>query len=321
MSCAILQLVRMKWPLLLLRLAFLTTIAIVPAPATAETSRQTSEMASPSFSTDTLPAIIKRDPHLELGWQAYQRGDLVEALKAYREAVTSSPDDASLWYDIGCLHALNQEGDQAKDALSQALILNPRFAIAHDALGQVDEEAGDLERALAAYRRARELEPTRAKFLRHLARVQLRLDKTTEAQETLLALVRFEPSDVEARYQLGVLELRANAPDLAVTDFRKVLERSPNHVMAWNGLGLSYTRIGAFGEAMQALEKAQALEPENARTQTNLGIVAATQHHWSDAREAWQRALELDPHFAPAARNLDALNSLTTSASTTTSSP
>ena len=114
----------------------------------------------------------------------------------------------------------------------------------------------------------------------------------------------------EARYELAVLELRANAPDLALNEFRQVVQLRPEDVMAWNGLGLAYARIGALGEARQALEHAKTLEPTNVSTLSNLGLLAAYEQRWNSAREVWQSTLELDPRFAPAAKNLETLNTL-----------
>ena len=297
------------------RAAVITVIAMMPVCASAATPRQIAEVLPDAAPAEEFLPTSGGHQDLEPGWRAYQRGDIAEALKVYREASDASPKDASLWYDVGCLYALNHEFDNARDALAQALTLHPQLAAAHDALGQLDEQQGDLERAVASYLRARDLEPENTRILRHLARMQLRRKNAPAAREALEQLIRFEPSDAEARYQLGVVELRANEPDLAITEFRNALEHAPNHVMAWNGLGLAYARIGVFAEAMAALEKAKAIQPDSATTQTNFGVVAAAQEHWHDARDAWQRALEMSPDFAPAAQNLHALDALTTPSS------
>ena len=182
-------------------------------------------------------------------------------------------------------------------------------------MGQLDELRGEAYHAREAYAKAQELDPENPKFLRHLIRALLQFGKPDEAREHLQHLLRITPADVDARYQLAILELRANAPDLALNDFQQVVGSRPDHVMAWNGLGLAYARIGKYEQALEALERAKRLDPTNVRTLTNLGIVAAYQQRWDDARTAWRSSLELEPHFAPAEQNLEALDTLTSSTS------
>ena len=296
-------------------IAILTVTVIMPAAASGDPSRQM-EDALPVTTPAHEPFQTTDQNHaLEAGWRAYQEGRVSEALAAYQEAVKAAPNDASLWYDLGCLYALNHDLAMARSALQQALSLHPQLAAAHDAMGQLHEQEADVSGALTWYERADALQPGTTKFLRHLIRARLRLHDTEAARPALQQLLIAEPADAEARYQLGVLELRANAPDLAIHHFQKLLEHTPTHVMAWNGLALAYARIGEFGEASTALEKARLLQPDNASTQTNAGIVAAYQQRWEEARRAWQRALELDPECSPASHNLEALNALTSPSS------
>ncbi len=245
---------------------------------------------------------------LEQGWQAYQSGRFPEALSAYVRAVELAPDNGSLWYDVGCLYALTGEPAHAQDALSYALHLLPGLADAYDALGQLHDRAGRVEAAYALYTTAALLEPTRSKYLRHRIRALIRLDQLAAAQRALPDLLLFAPDDRDARYVLGVLELRTDAPELAIHNFKRILARTPDDVMAWNGLGLAHIRIGALQEAAEALTRARTLAPRDARTASNLGVLAAAQHRWEDARHAWEDALAIEPAFAPALHNLELID-------------
>jgi tetratricopeptide (TPR) repeat protein len=248
------------------------------------------------------------------GFRAYQRGDVKAAVEAYRQALSASPRDASLWYDLGCLYAINRQPDEAREALLRAMSLNPRLADAHDALGQLYEQEGRVDVAQAFYVSADTVAPGRPKILRHVIRAFAQLGQLEPARLALRELLLAAPDDLEARYQLGVLELRADAPESAIQEFQVILERVPRHVMAFNGLALAYARIGAFTQAERALEDARRIDPNDVMTQTNAGVIAAYQRHWDDARAAWQHALERQPHFEPASKNLEALNALSPSA-------
>lgn len=245
---------------------------------------------------------------VEQGWKAYQQGDLTKAVALYRRAVAAAPQEAPLWYDLGCLQGLNQNNAQAKKTFLRVLRLKPSFAQAHDALGQLAEQEGQPEQAKAAYEKAHTLEPYHPLFIRHLAYLALRNKNTKEAHQQLKNLVTVDPSDTEARYQLGLLEMENHAPDLAITQFQAIVTADLHHVGAWNGLGLAYARIGEMGKAVEALETARKLKPENPATHSNLGLIAAKQEKWDAARSAWKQALDLAPHFEPAQCNLKALD-------------
>ncbi len=245
--------------------------------------------------------------HLVRGWQAYQDGNIAEALEAYAQALKAAPNDASLWYDTGCLYALHQEPDKAKAALERAIVLSPRFADAHDALGQVLEREGAFTKALESYASAAALSPGRVPFLRHLIRIHVRLKQLGAAREALQRLLTIAPTDAESRYLLGVIELKDEQPDLAVNDFKRALESAPNDVATLNGLALASMRIREFDQAARALEQAQAIDPKDAKTHNNLGLLAAARENWEQARAAWRRALELQPGLKAAGHNLAAL--------------
>ena len=267
----------------------------LPFPALAEPVRVTGEQRQ----------------YLEVGWRAYQDGHLSEALNAYERALSFTPNDPSILYDIGCLYALLRDAPQARAYWQQALQQQPQLAPALDGLGQLAERDGSIARARTLYRQARLADPANVKFLRHLIRADLQLQDADEARLALQQLLGYAPSDANARYTLGVLELRAGAPDLAIHEFQQVTRVAPKHVMAWNGLALALARTGAFDQAREALDTAKLLDPDNASTETNEGVLAARQEQWAQARAAWEHALVLAPDFAPAQHNLDTLQQRT----------
>ena len=247
---------------------------------------------------------------LQSGWQAYERKDLRQAIQDYQQVLNRVPQDARLWYDLGCLYTLNHDLANAQQSWNQALALNPRSAQVHDALGQLLEQQADGSGAQIHYATATELEPGNAAYLWHRIRNRLYLKKFSEARSDLQRLLMLDPNHVEGHYALGVLTLQNNAPDLAILEFRKTIDLAPNHVLALNGLGLAYIRIREFEQAAEVLQKADRLDPWNARTESNLGILAASQQQWEKARQAWEQALKESPQFEPASRNLKILDGL-----------
>ncbi|MBI2093481.1 MAG: tetratricopeptide repeat protein, partial [Candidatus Omnitrophica bacterium] len=272
----------------------------------------TQQDRSISLSSSTATGSYSSTPShlLKAGWEAYQKNDLLRATAAYLEAARIVSEDASIWYDLGCLYALQNKQEEARRALHRALQLNPRMAAAHEVLGQLEEQSGFFESAFALYTTADTIEPFKPSVLQHLSRIFLRLNQEKAAQQALQQLVGLVPDDVEARYQLGLLKLRLGEPDLALHEFREVVDRKKDHILAWNGICIANLRIGALEEANLAIQKALQLNPQSAQTQTNVGLVAAAQEKWDEARQAWSQALVLNPGFEPAQTNLKVLDEM-----------
>lgn len=290
---------------------FILTITVATALACAWPSVALGTTRAPQGKSPTLTDPRKspaKPPHpnmlLKRGWRAYQRGEVEKAVSLFEYGAQLYPNDPSLHYDLGCLYAVQKKFSLARKALRAALLLNPRFASAYDALGQAYEQEYYFDEALLFYGAATEMEPQNVKFLEHLARVQMRIAEFKGARESLRQILLFAPEDLESRYRLGTLQIRAGEHEEAAEQFRRVVEGQPAHVMAWNGLGLAYTRLKRFPEAAQALRKAEALEPDNPVTQNHLGLLAAEQQLWDQARDAWERALKMSPGFTPADKNL-----------------
>ena len=163
-----------------------------------------------------------------------------------------------------------------------------------------------------------------------------------EAAETYLdSLVKTNPHDPEAQYNLALLRSAAGQQALAVSGARaalaarpvfpeagnllavllmksgqlaearaqleKTTQQAPDFAEAWNNLGYVLLQQGELPSARQAFEKALALAPNFPDALDNLGIVSARQHDAARALELFRRALELQPENEQAANNLGVL--------------
>ena len=288
------------------------TIALILAlaPAAAAEVRDASPAGQVPPPPPALTARANTPDLAQQAWQAYEQGDFPAALAAFQQLLQTAPSDATLWYNAGCLQALLKDPAAARSSLARALRLNPYLAAAHDALGQLAEQQGDLEEAWVGYRNGVAIEPEEPKYLWHLGRIQLKRNRPVDARQELWRLLMADPAHVPARYALGVLDLRAEQPDLAIQEFHEVVERQPDHVMAWNGLAVAYARIGEHVASAEALEHAKSLAPEDPVTRTHEGLLAAYEQRWQQARTVWQQVVALHPGFAPAERNLQAMQAL-----------
>jgi tetratricopeptide (TPR) repeat protein len=91
--------------------------------------------------------------------QAIQAHDSDTARSIVQKLTEIAPDFAEGWHRRATLAAEKDDFPDAIDALRRVLALQPKHFIAMAELGQILEEFDDKDRALEAYRKAKELDP------------------------------------------------------------------------------------------------------------------------------------------------------------------
>jgi Flp pilus assembly protein TadD len=102
-----------------------------------------------------------------LGTVLREIGELSEAVELLRSAVTLEPVVAL--NNVACLMRMLGRIDDAETALDRALQREPRNASLHDTLGNVHKDGGELDAAIASFRKSLELEPGSAATHSNLA--------------------------------------------------------------------------------------------------------------------------------------------------------
>jgi choline-sulfatase len=111
-----------------------------------------------------------------------EQGKLDQALPDLQAAVEIDPHNAP--YRVGLARALIKAGrlDAADQELARALDLRPRYAAAHAAYGALAGARNDLARAIAAFARALELDPSQDDARLDFARALERAGRQSDAQ-------------------------------------------------------------------------------------------------------------------------------------------
>ncbi len=135
-------------------------------------------------------ALIDFDPETwnYLGVAYWNKGRYDEALEAYDRALALDKNFAIALNNRGTLHLSRylqikraEELAAARRDFEQAVSLDPRYASAYNGLGGALRQAGDLDGAIAAWKKAVELKPDFAFALYNLGLALLGKDRKTEA--------------------------------------------------------------------------------------------------------------------------------------------
>jgi len=117
-----------------------------------------------------------------------------------------------------------------------------------------------------------------------------------------------------AHNNLGLALLEKGRIREATEHFNLAIQAEPGFTGSYLNLGVLLAEQGLYHEAAAVLSQALTIEPENADILANLGAVLARQGKTDEARTVLTKALELAPDLAVARENLEALSTVSQSA-------
>jgi len=182
-----------------------------------------------------------------------------------REALEIDPRYAPAWNELaknsyhkaGMGLVSSQEGyARAREATEKALAIDPDYAPAHALLGWIAMYGdNDLAGAARNFQRALALDLTDLDVLRNAASFLQSLGRLDEGLALDEAVVRRDPVNVTALYNLGYLQRMAGRYDAAIASFRTVLSLSPGNGGAPFGLGTALMQKGDATAALAEIEQ------------------------------------------------------------------
>ena len=167
---------------------------------------------------------------------------------------------------------------------------------------------GDYESALAAYRKALELEPRDPAVVRSLGVAYTRIGDYSNAIEQLRRSLALRPSQPQVLVELGFALMQQGDLESAMATYRQAIAINPWEPAAHANLGVAYLRRGAVQPAIDALEQAVVLDPGLADAHFALAGAYAQLSQFKRAAVELERGLEFDPRNAEARRMLDAFH-------------
>lgn len=225
-------------------LAFLALVVLIVLP-----SRAMPAQSSRAISSNPQRTAAEA---FDEGQNAQQHGDLNGAVKLYTVAVSSDPSLFQAYYQRAtALLALGRENEAEID-LKKVAELEPKFARAHRALGQMWLDRGQTDAAARELAQAAEIEPKLTGVRIYYASALLKLGKPEPAIEQLRAAIELKEASPLAYALLGLAEERVGKQTEAFADYSRALELDSTNATAHEGRG---RLLEARGETAKAIEE------------------------------------------------------------------
>ena len=194
--------------------------------------------------------------------------------------------------------------DEAGDAFSNALRLNPDSAKAHVGLATIFVGKGKLDEAHAHYEQALRMEPSNAEYHSGYAYLLEQIGQDDQAAAECEAAVRLAPKSAPAHHSLGAFLEKHGKLDEATAQYREAVRFDPSLVDAQIDLGTALLEKGDLAGAKEHLQTASKLDPKLAQPHNYLGKIFMREGNVSSAVAQFEEALRLHPDFPEAEENL-----------------
>jgi len=221
----------------------------------------------------------------------FEKGDIARSIAELEVVVQLAPSASSAHYNLGRALAADGRTEEARLRYREALRLQPDFTPARVRLAQIELEAGEYGRALAAAddllaadKGSQTAHLIRARALRGLTRLE-------EAREALAVPLRDHPDSHEALYELGMLYMAAQRLREAEATFRRAYHANRGNLRGL--MALVEIRLGHNqAAALQLLEREVRRDPGRPELRAALADVAVRVGRNEVARREYSRLLE-----------------------------
>ena len=184
------------------------------------------------------------------------------------------------------------------------LAKNPNCWMAHNNLGIVLFQKGEIDEAVSHYRITLNLQPDFWDADYNLGTALLKKGEIDEAIAYCTRAVTIAPNDPDAQVALGNSLAQKERVDDAIAHYKKALAIRPDYFIAHYALGHIFLEKGEIDAAVFHSRAAVSIQPQNADAHTNLAVAFDEKGQIAEAIKQYEQALEISPQSVAAANNL-----------------
>ena len=202
--------------------------------------------------------IIKIEPgnvddHLLLGRLYHENNDLRKAESEFKTAVKLQPESEEAVTTLAYLY--NEEGDSARAAEVLSSVPDAsRSAKLYSVLGYTYEQRKDYKKAIAAYKKAIDLDHDNLDAIRGLAQNLLNDGQTDAALEQYKIIAESNPEDAATYVHMAEIFRRTGKFDLALENLKKAQSMVQDSMEVPYSIAAVYQAQGRYDDAAQILQ-------------------------------------------------------------------
>jgi len=249
------------------------------------------------------------EDHMVLGQLYTVKHQSEKAEAEFKTAQAIEPESEEVVLNLARLYAESGDVQHAVKAI-EAVPVDGRTPKMEFTLGALYDQLKQPKDAIAAYKRADDLEPGDLQTMDALATALLTDDQLDEALKQYQALAEADPENTEALVHIGEIERREGKYEDALATIRKARKIDPTSLEAGFNEGLLLDILGRFDDAIQTYQEmvdatshangAYKDDEKNNRAifLERLGAVFLEENKTDPAIAAYQKMIDMDGSFA-----------------------
>ncbi|HHO75744.1 MAG TPA: tetratricopeptide repeat protein [Deltaproteobacteria bacterium] len=162
-------------------------------------------------------------------------------------------------------------------------------------IGYIKTAKGEYDEALAAFRKATQINQMFAKAYKAMAEVYVKMANKDMAEKYL--------------QMAGDIFLEREMHESAESVFNEILQLKPDTINVYNSLGILYRRQNRLEDSIKLYEKAIKINPYDENIHFNLGRAYLDMNNPQMAKKSFIKALKINPAFDTAKGMIEALES------------
>ncbi len=209
-----------------------------------------------------------------LGYDAYMKGNLEEAIEYYRQAANLTPDDVQVLADLARLLILTDDPDNLREALEvadQAILIAPEDPRGYAVKARALDWMGNPDQAAIEALRAVELDPNYVLGQTYLAEAYADLGRLREARDRAELAIQLDPYNVDARRNYAYVLEHYGDYNGAIQQYQQALRLHPNLLDLWYGLARNYRGAKQIDQSIATYEQIIIRTPDDPLPWTELG--------------------------------------------------
>lgn len=223
-----------------------------------------------------------------------------EARAIFERLSAEEPNNALLRQDLGLTYFGSGKLIEARDALGEAIKLQPRLPLAWQALSDVLGRLGDSNgsqkamqqyQVLMAQSQGGQDDTISLQQIRDL----MRQGQLQQAERLCRSFLQRHPGDANAMTVLGDIALSMAAFSDAKDVFERTLDLAPDNLLARFGLANAHYRLGNTEEAAHELEIVETAKPDDPNAILLRSKIAFDTARYDEALEGFEHLIENFP--------------------------
>ena len=228
------------------------------------------------------------------------KGDTKKAVEVLERLDHTYPDSPLLKYQLARAYLKNNNPNQAKAALDQAISINPNFADAIVLLAETNLRSGHGEMVIEPLTNLLRKRPDLRSAAFILAAAYGSLDRFDDAAVVLGEQARLSPQDPQAQAALGLTFRQAKRNDEARQAFEKAAQLAPDNLWLVDQLVELDLLDKHFDSARQRIQRQFQKTPDSPSAHFLGGKILTAEQKWDLAQAELQKTLQIDPNFSSA---------------------